>query len=203
MWYFAQGHRQSSPLLHSKGAQALESSQHRVTLSPSSAVWLSSSLVKTTGAAEERKAKRSYSFIRCGVKDGNEKASFSERKVEEWKDEGGMRRWAWSSSYPSLPEILSSLRRLSGRSSFPSLPLTRRWSAAHKWLLFLPCDTFPRAWGSIPALFSTQRGVQALKVHSEERQWLPPQLPGFQGLEWPWWEVLRIKLEQLQWGEFL
>lgn len=168
MSYFAQRHRQSSPLLHSKGAPALESLQRRVTLSPSSAVWFSSSLVKTTGAAEERKAKRSYSVIRCGVKNDNEKVLFGERKMEWWKDESGMWRWwTWSSSYHSLPEILSSLCHLNSRSSFLSLPLTHQRFAAHKWLLFLPCDTFPRAWGSTLALFSTQRGVQAWKVHNE------------------------------------
>lgn len=148
MSYFAQGQRQSSPLLHSKGAPALESSQRRLTLSPSATAWFSSSFVKTTGAAKERKGKRSHSYTECGVKGDNKEASFSERKVEWWKDERGMRRWTGSSSYHSLPEILSSLWPLNSRSSFPSLQLTRERFAAHRWLLSLPCDTFLRAWGS-------------------------------------------------------
>lgn len=94
MSYFAQGHRQSSPLRHSKRALALESSQRRVTLSPSSAVWFSSSLVKTTGAAEERKAKRSDYFI--WFKNDSEKVLLGERRWSSgrmkvgWEDAHGL-----------------------------------------------------------------------------------------------------------------
>lgn len=94
MSYFAQGHRQSSPLLHSKRAPALESSQSRVTLSPSSAVWFSRSRVKATGAAEEREAKRSYSLT-WRFKTDNEKVLLGERRWSSgrmtvgWKDEHG------------------------------------------------------------------------------------------------------------------
>lgn len=123
MPYLAQGQRPSSPFRHSKETPGLESSQLRVTLSPSLASRFSSFLVKMTGAAERWKGTTAFLSTVWG------EDVEAQDKMIVWDDD----------TYPSyqlLPERRHLLRLQSSRRRFPCLLVSSHGSVAHNWNLF-------------------------------------------------------------------
>lgn len=176
MSYFAQGQRPSSPFFHSNATADLESWQCRLTSSPSPTAWLSSSLVKRTGAADQWQE-----TTRC-LSSGQEQEWWNsvmkgrkEMRIKEIEWEKNLRptiyyKRSWAYCILWTAGVLS-----------PSLQVSNQKFVVHTRVLFDSSGISLRK--SAPKFpFHTQQGVWVSKAHSGEWQYLPPQPPGSLGL---------------------